>query len=72
MYSWVYGVDDFMENLLEMNIKMSYSVKTYWKVKIAKKKIYAKLNMKDSNFKINKMLLILFQIYVSTVKYRFE
>ena len=33
MYSWVYGVDDFMENLLEMNIKMSYSVKTYWKVK---------------------------------------
>ena len=39
MYSWVYGVDDFMENLLEMNIKMSYSVKTYWKVKIAKKKL---------------------------------
>ena len=33
MYSWVYGVDEFMENLLEMNIKMSYSVKTYWKVK---------------------------------------
>jgi len=31
LVSWVYGVDEFMENLLEMNIKMSYSVKTYWK-----------------------------------------
>ena len=32
LFSWVYGVDTFMENLLDMDIRMSYNLRSYWKV----------------------------------------